>query len=189
MPECSTRELSEYPSELKLWLYRMGISQVHADALGLYYNDDMHRFVLPIVNDSKEVVFWTARSQTRQPKWMSPAVPKNGLVAVFGKGKGDKIILNEDPLSAYKVGMVNEAWCLFGTKLHDRVVTRLLNSGKPVATWLDDDRGRWHGANPGQEAAQKMRARLRALGEEVMNITSDRDPKYLTRVQLQEKLK
>lgn len=188
LPICSTRDMASYPSELKLWLYRMGISQPHADMLGLYYTEPSHRVVLPILNDRREVIFWSARSQTRQPKWMSPPVPKNGLVAVFGKGKGDKIVLNEDPLSAYKVGLVNEAWCLFGTKLHDRVINRILNDGRRVVTWLDDDRGRRNGSNPGQDAARSMRSRLRALGETVLNITSDRDPKFLSRQEIQEKL-
>uniref|UniRef100_UPI001E515FD6 hypothetical protein n=1 Tax=Xanthomonas campestris pv. translucens TaxID=343 RepID=UPI001E515FD6 len=60
---------------------------------------------------------------------------------------------------------------------------------RPVVTWLDDDRGRPGGSNPGQEAARKMGQRLRALGKKVCNATSERDPKYLTRSTIDEVLR
>ena len=93
-------------------------------------------------------------------------------------GTGDTIVLCEDPLSAYKVGLVTEAWSLLGTKLHNRVLMQLIERGQRVATWLDDDKGRSNGSNPGQDAARAIAARLRAFGVDYRNITSDRDPKY-----------
>lgn len=188
LPECTSADPTTWPNKLRTWFYRMGLGPTHLGALGCFYNADMDRVVLPIRDESGRAVSWTARSAWASPKWLGPSFDKSGLVVRHGVGRGSRIVLLEDPLSAYKVGMVCEAWCLLGTKLHDGVVLQLLNDPRPVVTWLDDDRGRPGGYNPGQEAAAAMRKRLRALGKEVANLTSERDPKYLPRARLAEKL-
>lgn len=188
LPECTSRDPGTWPAALRNWFYRQGLGPAHLAALGLYYSEAMDRCVLPIADDTGAVVYWSARSAKATPKWLGPDVPKGGLVAVYGRGRGDRVVLTEDPLSAYKVGLECEAWCLFGTKLKDAVALALLQDERVVATWLDDDQGRRNGSNPGQESALKMRARLRALGKDVTNITSARDPKYLTRAQIRERL-
>lgn len=188
LPQVDSRDPGQWPAVLRNWFYKMGLGPAHISALGLYHNKDMDRIVLPILDEDRKVVYWTARSASRTPKWLGPDVPKHGLVARYGTGKGDAVVLTEDPLSAYKVGLVCEAWCLFGTKLKDAVALQLLNDPRRVVTWLDDDQGRRNGSNPGQDAAQKMRSRLRALGKDVANVTSDKDPKYLTRQRIRELL-
>lgn len=188
LPAVSHQDPADWPQALKVWFYRMGLGPAHIAALGAYYNSEMDRAVLLIRDAAGRVVYWTARHAHRAPKWLGPDVPKHGLVARFGVGKGDSIVLLEDVLSAYKVGLVCEAWCLFGTKLKDSVLAELLNDPRPVVTWLDDDRGRPGGKNPGQDSARQMRNRLRALGKEVRNATSERDPKYLPRDRIEEVL-
>lgn len=169
--------LSNAPKELAVWFYKMGLSPSRVQELGLYWCPSIGRVVLPIRQDD-HVVFWLARSHKRTPKWLGPDVPKTGLTFKYGVGKGDTIVLTEDALSAWKVGQVTEAWSLLGTKAHARVVHELMQQGKRLAVWLDDDRGRKNGSNPGQEAARKIAKTLRELGEDVRNITSDRDPKF-----------
>lgn len=189
LPAVSHQDAADWPQALKVWVYRMGLGPAHLAALGAYYNADMDRMVLPIRDAAGRVVYWTARHAHRSPKWIGPDVAKRGLVAKFGAGRGDSIVLVEDVLSAYKVGIVCEAWGLFGTKLGDSVLLQLLNDPRPVVTWLDDDRGRPGGSNPGQEAASKIAQRLRALGKAVCNATSERDPKYLARSKIEEVLR
>jgi len=177
LPEPRAYDTRQWPLADKVWFFKQGFSLSMMDELGLYWCPDLGRVVLPITRDD-HVVYWQARSQKRAPKWMTPHIPKHGLTARYGVGKGDLIVLTEDALSAYKVGLVTEAWSLLGTKLHPKVLDELARSGKRVATWLDDDRGRRNGSNPGQKAAAQIGARLRAFGIEHHNITSDRDPKY-----------
>ncbi len=187
LPEPRVYTLSEWPVDAALWFYKMGLSPSMIEELGLYWCPKLGRVVLPIMEDGR-AVFWTARSHKRTPKWLGPLQPKRGLVARYGVGKGDTIVLTEDPLSAYKVGRINEAWSLLGTKLHPRHIVALAATGKRVATWLDDDKGRRGGKNPGQEAAKEIGARLSAYGMDVRNITSDRDPKYYNTTFIRSKL-
>lgn len=176
LPEPRVYNEADWPPDAALWFYKQGFSHSLIRDIGLYWCPDLGRVVLPIKEDGR-VVFWLARSTTRTPKWIGPAVDKRGLTARYGVGKGDCIVLTEDALSAYKVGRVTEAWSLLGTSLHPRVLLELKRTGKRVVTWLDDDRGRANGSNPGQEAAAEIRKALRGMGVEVANATSPKDPK------------
>lgn len=187
LPEPREYDTKAWPLQAKVWFFRMGLSLRMIGELGLYWCPDIGRVVLPIC-EGDHPVYWIARSHNRAPKWLTPDVPKAGLTARYGCGKGDTIVLCEDPLSAYKVGLVTEAWSLLGTKLHDRTIRSLLSSEKRVAVWLDDDKGRNNGRNPGQEAAAAVGARLRAFGIDVRNITSDRDPKYYPPSYIEERI-
>lgn len=181
LPANTSSDPSDWPADLRNWFYRCGLGPAHLSALGAYYNEELGRCVLPIKDGTGKVVYWSARHASRSPKWLGPDVSKHGLVVKHGVGRGKVIVLCEDLLSAYKVGLVCEAWALMGTKIRDRTVTALLNDPRPVVTWLDDDQGRHLGKNPGQEAAAAIRRRLRALGKEVVNVKSAKDPKYLPR--------
>jgi hypothetical protein len=177
LPQPQVYDTTEWPLVDKVWFFKMGLSLRMIGELKMYWCPAIGRVVLPIMEDDRPI-YWTARSSSQAPKWLTPDVPKDGLVARYGVGTGDSIVLCEDPLSAYKVGLVTEAWSLLGTKLHNRVLMQLIERGQRVVTWLDDDRGRHDGSNPGQTAARKIAARLRAFGVDCRNITSDRDPKY-----------
>lgn len=187
LPVCTSTDPLDWPDKDKLWFYRMGISHRRMRELGLYWNADMRRVVLPIHDDGR-VVFWMARSQTAMPKWTGPSVSKRGLAARYGVGSGKYIVLTEDPLSAYKIGLVCEAWSLLGTKLAPKHAAALVRAGREVVVWLDDDQGRANGSNPGQEAAASIAAELLVYGLTVHNMKSDRDPKYYTQQQLEDKL-
>lgn len=187
LPEPRVYTLRDWPRDAAIWFYKMGLSPSKIKELGLYWCPSMGRVVLPIFEDD-HVILWTARSHSRSPKWIGPRLPKQGLAARYGIGKGDTIVLCEDPLSAYMVSRVSEAWSLLGTKLHARHTSALATSGKRIAVWLDDDLGRRGGKNPGQKAAREIIAALRALGLDVRNIKSPRDPKYYPREYIEERL-
>lgn len=187
LPEPRVYDTKEWPLKDKVWFFKMGLSLRMIGELKLYWCPAIGRVVLPIM-EGDNPVYWTARSSERQPKWLTPDVPKDGLVARFGVDTGDTIVLCEDPLSACKIGLVTEAWSLLGTKLHNKVLAQLHRSGKRVATWLDDDKGRSNGINPGQKAAEEIGARLRAFGMDYRNIKSPKDPKYYSRDYIRGKL-
>lgn len=184
-PEPTTYNPAKWPERDALWFYRMGLSPRRIKELGLYYNAESGRVVLPIREDD-QVVFWMARSQTATPKWVGPSVKKRGLFAKYGQGRGDYVVLTEDPLSAYKIGLVCEAWSLLGTKVHSRHVLQLMELGKPVVVWLDDDHDHYSGKNQGQIAARQVIGVLRGAGLRVQNMTSPNDPKYYNQYQLKE---
>lgn len=187
LPEPRVYTLKDWPKADALWFYMMGLSPQKIEELGLYWCPSLGRVVLPIY-EADRVVFWTARSQTRSPKWLGPHVSKDGLTAKYGCGRGDTIVLCEDPLSAYKVGLVTEAWSLLGTKLRYSTAKELINSGKRVAVWLDDDQGRKNMRNPGQESSRLIRQQLGMFGVDAVNIRSPRDPKYYEPEYIQEKV-
>lgn len=187
LPESRVYDTTGWPLWDKVWFFKMGLSLQMIGELGLYWCPDIGRVVLPIMEDGR-AVYWMARSTTREPKWLTPNIPKDGIVARYGEGKGDTIVLCEDPLSAYKVGLATEAWSLLGTHLHNKVLMKLVERGQRVATWLDNDTGRSNGHNPGQEAASKIAARLRAFGLEHRNIITPRDPKNYPKEFIQEKV-
>lgn len=188
LPEPRVYDTKEWPLADKVWFFKMGMSLRMIADIGLYWCPAIGRVVLPITEGGK-VIYWTARSSSRQPKWLTPDIPKSGMVARYGEGKGDSIVLCEDPLSAYKVGIVCEAWSLLGTKLHDKVLMQLIDRGQRVVTWLDDDLGRSNGTNPGQQAAKEIASRLRAFGLAHRNVTSPKDPKHYNDEYIKEKLR
>jgi DNA primase len=94
-------------------------------------------------------------------------------------GDGDQIVVTEDILSAFKVGLVGQAACALGTSPTPALVRYLLSSRKPVSVWLDPDAA-------GRRGASKLVKSLRAYGLEPTNILSARDPKLHTLEQIKE---
>lgn len=186
-PKPTSYDPAKWPKELAEWFYMIGIHHPRMKELGLYYSAEARRVILPIKQDG-EVVFWMGRSQKMKPKWLGPDVKKRGLFAKYGEGTGAFVCLTEDALSAYKIGMVCEAWSLLGTKLHARHAIQLVELGKPVVVWLDDDHDHYSGVNQGQVAAKEIIRKLRSYGLVVYNMTSPEDPKKYSRYQLKEKL-
>lgn len=186
-PQPTSYDPRDWPSELSSWFYMMGIHPPRMKELGLYYSEEAKRVILPVY-DGDDVVFWMGRSQKIKPKWLGPPVKKRGLFAKYGEGRGKYLCLTEDPLSAYKIGLTCQAWSILGTKLHSRHIMQVMQSGREVVVWLDDDHDHYSGVNQGQVAAAEIADRLRSHGVTVHNMTSPRDPKYYSRQQLQEML-
>lgn len=68
---------------------------------------------------------------------------------------------------------------MLGTALPHELLARILRSDKPVNVWFDNDLPPLHLLNRGQIAAIKVVKQLRALGVEVRNIVTDKDPKLI----------
>lgn len=188
LPEPREYDPQQWPAKALLWFLKCGFGPRLLRESGMYWCSSMQRVVVPVF-DGQYPMYWLARSHERTPKWLTPNVPKNGLAYKCGERNEGPIVLMEDPLSAFKVGQVTEAWSLLGTKLHARHAARLLELGRPVVVWMDNDRGRRLGSNPGQEAARSIARQLRALGLPVRIVKTDRDPKYYPTAEIQEVLK
>lgn len=175
LPLPAEYEPSAWPLVARVWLYKAGLSNVEIKQLGIYWNPYMQRVVIPVRDDTDEVVYWQARTldKTNPRKYTNPRVDKRRLVAKYGSGPA--LVLTEDLLSAYRVSRAGyEGWCVLGTKMNDWIAAQLINSGRPVAVWLDPD-------GAGRKGGRAIINQLRAYGLDVKDVVSEKDPKLLTR--------
>jgi hypothetical protein len=179
LPEPREYDPSEWPMAARLWLYKAGLGGPEIARLGAYYHQPTDRVVLPVL-EAGVPVFWQARSVTsRLPKYLSPPSGRDKLLPRFGHAT--VVTLTEDILSAFKIGLVAEGWCLMGTYANPRLIAALLERNAPVNVWLDPD-------GPGRRAATKVFKQLRAYGIEPRLIKSTRDPKLHTFDQIKDYL-
>ena len=179
LPDPQVHDFQAWPPPARVWLLKAGLGGVEAARLGAYYHPPTDRVVLPVLGGAAPV-FWQARAvDGRSPKYLSPPVDRATLLPRYGSG--DFITLTEDLLSAFKVGLVAEAWCLMGTHANPRLVGALLKRQAPVRIWLDPDA-------PGQAAARKVHKQLKAYGFDVRVVRSARDPKLHSLDQIKEYL-
>ena len=164
-----------------------GLLKRDISTLGIYYHADTDRVVIPVVDEHGVLVYWQARAydwtrRSTRPKYLNPK-QVSAHMGVWFEGEGPRV-LTEDYLSAYRVSKAGFATAtLMGTKLSEKVLARLLAEDRPVLVWLDNDQGRYM-SNPGQEAAAKIVAKLRAVGLRVGNVVGDRDPKRYSRKEI-----
>lgn len=190
LPDGAIRGPSEWPSAAYLWFLKAGLSRADIGRLGAYWSEALERVVLPVTaqaNGAGEPVFWQARAVGADiPKYLAPDLDRSRVIPRWGSGP--RVVLTEDILSAYKVGLDHEGWSMLGTKISDHVLGELMKAGKPVDVFLDNDLPPKHAVNRGQIAARKVIARLRAVGIPARNIVAPLDPKLMTRHQLKELL-
>jgi hypothetical protein len=180
LPEPKVYSWGDWPAACRLWLLKAGLSSHDAGRLGAYYHPPSDRVVLPVLARSGGVLFWQARAvDKRQPKYLAPDIGKGMIVPMYGSAS--TVTLTEDLLSAYKVGLVAEGWCLMGTSISKECLRLLLSRGCKVNVWLDPDAA-------GRKAAKKVLAALRAVGIEATDIVSAKDPKLHHREEIKELL-
>lgn len=179
LPEPRITAYADWPGEARLWLLKAGLSSHDVGRLGAYYHPTTRRVVLPVSDPfTGHLQYWQARAlDGRMPKYLGSPVGKHNCVPRWGSA--GSITLTEDILSAYKVGLVAEGWCLLGTSLSRTCFDMLVTAGKPVNVWLDPDA-------PGRRAAHKITSALRGWGLEVNNIVSLKDPKLIHRSVIKE---
>lgn len=176
--------IESWPLQARVWLYKAGLFKTDIMQLGAYFHERSGRVVLPVMEDGK-LVYWQGRnvglSGLDAPKYINPQVDRRQLCPRYGSD--DVIVLTEDILSAFRVGQVSEGWSLMGTKLHTPTLVRLIETGKPVLVWLDNDPA-WN--NPGQHAAGIVMRSLTNVGIRCANIVTDKDPKLHSRAEIKE---
>lgn len=186
-------DVKSWPLAARVWLYKAGFSNADIEQLGIYYHEDTDRVVILMIQDGV-LVYWQARAydwsaRSSRPKYLNPPGAAGVGGVWFDVNSGPRVAV-EDFLSAHRVAQAGyNSVTLLGTALTDKVTARLMNEGKPVLTWLDNDTGRAGGSNPGQEAAAAVNSTLRSLGLEVVNVLTDDDPKKYSRNKIAEILK
>lgn len=165
-----------WPDWARVWLAKAGLGSSDVERLGFLYSPRMARVVLPVYDKAGALVFWQARGNKVDPKYISPwNVDRSRVIPAYGPQTGI-ILVAEDVLSAAKVGQVNEAWSLMGTSMSDPFALALLTRGVKVIMALDPD-------GAGIRGAAKACRALAAYGVDVVNITRElpSDPKLMSR--------
>lgn len=171
-------DASTWPKAAKLWLYKVGLSNPEIRKLGFYWNENMERVVLPVL-DGLKVCYWQARTfDPDLPKYINPSVNPKPMYKI---GEGPVLCLTEDILSAVKVGRVTEAWSLLGTSISASSAAEIAQKGKPVRIWLDPD-------GAGIKGRGKIVKDLRAYGVDARIIRANLDPKFYQTQQIKEYL-
>lgn len=175
LPTPTNFNVSTWPRDAQVWLFKAGLGYPEIQDLGAYYHDPTGRVILPVF-DGSDLIYWQARDaswrrSSKRPKYINPSVDKQFLVARYGRGR--PLVLCEDVLSAYRIGQITEAWSLLGTTLHDKVSARI-DPGTDVAVWMDPDRA-------GRRASREIIRVLTAQGINAVRVYTRADPKQLSR--------
>lgn len=163
---------ADWPNPARLFLYRAGMSEREAQALGIGYHRGMQRVFLPIMA-GETCLYWQARGfDHERPKYINPKVDRSRIVASFGPSDGP-LVLVEDYLSAWKLGKAGaQAWALLGTSVPHPILAQLVRSQGRILVWLDPDEA-------GQSKARLILNTLALTGIKARNIVSRADPKLL----------
>jgi len=179
LPSPQEYDIDKWPEGAKVWIYKAGLSRADAGVLGIFWHAMSDRVCIP-VRYAGQVTFYVARAyqKGRAPKYLCATPKPKTLYASWGQSRA--VCLTEDILSAIKIGMSGgEAVCLFGTKISDHIMSRIMS--REVLVTLDPDLA-------GQTGAARICAQLKAYGVPHRNIVLERDPKLLTLAALKEKL-
>jgi hypothetical protein len=180
LPEPRVYDLDEWPEGAKVWIYKAGLSRADAGVLRLYWHPTSDRVVIPVLSATGDGQFYVARAwqKGRVPKYLCPTPKPKILYASWGRAPA--VCLTEDILSSIKISMAGgEAVCLFGTKISDHIMSKIM--GRSVLVMLDPDPA-------GRKGAEKICAQLRAYGVSHADVVLPKDPKLLTIAALKEKL-
>lgn len=184
-PFPASHDLGAWPVAARLWLYKAGLNAELIKSLGAYYHEKTGRVVLPIRDSDGKVVFWQARNpeypKDGGAKYISSSVPRDRIhVHYRGVGSSTAICLTEDILSAFKVGEsgVADGYAVMGTALGQHTIAYLLAAGfTDVYLWFDPDAA-------GEGARATITKQLRLVGLEPLSITTPKDPKCYSLVEI-----
>jgi hypothetical protein len=185
LPKPMVTDPQEWPAYARVWLYRAGMSNAAIQEAGFYYHERTRRVVLPVVNDEGQLIYWQARGfDEDRPKYINPEVDKSTITARYvpKRAQGEDLVLTEDILSAWKVGLDTEAWSIMGTSAPSSIIPELQRRASLVFVWLDPDPA-------GQKGAGKIVRGLRSLGVKAKRIVSTADPKLLSREEIRSIIK
>lgn len=175
----------EVPATAWQWVLQYGIPW-HYWKERCGYSEKEQRLVFTVESDGHLQFsigrYVGAADEQRQPrKWyVWGDCHKHCHVLREPEATGSSVVLVEDLISAAKVSFVTTAIPLFGTKIHPCHLYYLQTSKEDVVMWLDKDQ---------ELNVKKQGSQLSALiGRSVRIITTDKDPKLLTKEQINENL-
>jgi len=160
------------------WLGKAGWTSCIIRHYDIGYSEDLCRVILPVYYRGVYSGY-IARSVE---EWLEPKYLESTDQGVMWESRPhtdeSSCVVCEDILSAGRCGEIVKAYALLGTSL-DTSQLNTLRKYERIYLWLDPDKG-------GRQGVIDAVNRLRIFSE-VIIITSDKDPKYLTNSEIQEK--
>lgn len=189
LPHDFTRDI---PNSALKWLLQYGLPWSYwKETIG--YSPSEERLVFLVGTPTQFSIGRYVQSNLALPSGESSSVDKARMPRkwyVWGDchkhcealGSGETICLVEDLISAHKIATSVPAVAvpLFGVNVHPPVLYYIRQAGKPVVLWLDKDQ---------QGSIMKKANQVSVLtGVPVRCVTTDQDPKCLTKEQINESL-
>lgn len=186
LPLPKTFDVSEWPLEARVWLYKAGLSNDDIEQLQIYYHEPSDRVVIP-VRDNGSLVYWQARAAVPgkgRPKYLNPLAGNRAALVAYWSGTDEELVLCEDFLSTYRVWKASDkcAMALLGTDVSDAILSRIVSADARVCIWLDSDKA-------GRQASSKIQAKLRLYGIPYRDILTERDPKLYSAQEIRNALR
>lgn len=173
----------EIPIAGRLWLYNAGITETVWRKYGIGYSPSTVRVVLPVYDEQGNLIWIQQRAilEGQKPKYLQPSRDRNTIMFHATPPESDlrRAIIVEDILSAIRVGSHCPTYSLLGTKITTAQAAKLSKYSR-VTTWLDGDKA-------GRRGAFNIRKSLGLLTN-VDNIVTDKDPKLLSKQEIEEML-
>lgn len=174
----------DWPVEARVWMHKAQFTNDEIVKVGAYWNAELRRVVLPYKTlygqqswIARRVLMGTAEG----PKYLMPSkIPRGGGAAVrVANHHTNAIVITEDLLSAYRVSWADntDTVALQGTSLDRDALLYIATHYSAVFVWLDPDKA-------GQNGATLLTRRLGRFGVPIYRVSSERDPKYLTPMQI-----
>lgn len=185
-------DMSLWSTEARLWLYKAGIHDQHRNrqvyevqihSWRFSYSPSLQRVCLPVYDHKGKLTYFQLRGFSDQyAKYVNPAIDKSEVWYSHGIRQGDYscIVVCEDILSAYRVGAVEQAISILGTKISGPQI-EYLSRFDQVILWLDPDEAGIAGMN-------KIKRSL-SLTTEVQCILSEKDPKFYSKEEICQSLR
>lgn len=179
-----------------IWLLKAGITQILRTEYSLGYTIATQRAVIPIHSSGstlETILLRKLNPADTGPKYlMQSSSPQQAVfLSKEDRAKLDKdnrlfdIIVVEDALSAIRVGEWIPSGAVLGTDLGQGKIIRLIqhaNAENPrVGLWLDPDKA-------GSTGHAKIAKHLELMGINSQKIVSEKDPKYLSDVEIVRRL-
>lgn len=183
LPSPKCEDVSEWPLQARIWLYKAGLNNNDIVEAGIYYHRGSNRVVIPVY-DGPDLVYWQARGfDAEAPKYLNPSVVDRSALVAKWYGSEDLLVLTEDWLSGYRVHNATgcQVYALLGTNLTDKILAQIAWNSTPVAVWLDSDK-------PGQDAAKKIMKQLAMINIPARNVVTEADPKLHSNQRIREVL-
>lgn len=179
LPSDFTRDV---PAKAWKWLLQFGLSFTYWRPF-VGWSERDQRLILTVGRPTRFSIGRYLGNETGRDaprKWWVYG-DRSGFGEVLRPEKGsatESIVLVEDILSWHKVGQVAPCLCLFGVKIGDDVVKKLLALKQPIIVWLDRDQL--------SLLAPKINRLQALLGASVSFVSTDKDPKMFSLDEIKE---
>lgn len=172
----------EVPARAWQWLLQYGLPFTYWRPF-VGWSEKDKRLVLTVGNPVRFSIgryFGTETGERTPRKWWVYG-DRSGFTDILQPKEGSPeqaVVLVEDIISWHKVGQVAPSLCLFGVKIGDPVIKKLIAFKRPVTLWLDRDQL--------SLLAPKLNRIAALVGASVRYVSTDKDPKMYSTDEIKE---